>query len=105
VLFQGWWTLTDALLMLMARGVHGSSRRTSLFAAEITAFTAQHRPSTPLRPCMPIALHHEHCTQSTMPTTIEEFESVWPRIRADLQAHCEQYKLPQDSLDWFTKVP
>jgi hypothetical protein len=40
-----------------------------------------------------------------MPTTLQEFESVWPRIRADLQQHAQQYKLPQDSLDWFTKVP
>jgi farnesyl diphosphate synthase len=39
-----------------------------------------------------------------MPTTLKEFESVWPRIRADLQDHCKQYKLPQQSLDWFTKV-
>lgn len=40
-----------------------------------------------------------------MPTTLKEFESVWPRIVADLQDHCRQYKLPQQSLDWFTKVP
>jgi farnesyl diphosphate synthase len=39
-----------------------------------------------------------------MPTTLKEFESVWPRIVADLQDHCKQYKLPQQSLDWFTKV-
>jgi farnesyl diphosphate synthase len=39
-----------------------------------------------------------------MSTTLEEFESVWPRIVADLQDHCKQYKLPQQSLDWFTQV-
>lgn len=39
-----------------------------------------------------------------MPTTLKEFESVWPRIVADLQEHAKQYKLPQQSLDWFTKV-
>ncbi|KAH8732103.1 isoprenoid synthase domain-containing protein [Phaeosphaeriaceae sp. PMI808] len=38
-----------------------------------------------------------------MPTTLQEFESVWPRIRTDIQDHCKQYKLPQQSLDWFTK--
>ncbi|KAF1363490.1 terpenoid synthase [Lizonia empirigonia] len=38
-----------------------------------------------------------------MPTTLKEFESVWPRIVADLQDHCKAYKLPQQSLDWFTK--
>jgi hypothetical protein len=37
-------------------------------------------------------------------TTIKEFESVWPRIVADLVAHSKQYKLPQQSLDWFIKV-
>ncbi|CAI6297464.1 unnamed protein product [Periconia digitata] len=36
-------------------------------------------------------------------TTIQEFESVWPRIVGDLEAHCKQYKLPQQSLDWFIK--
>ena len=39
-----------------------------------------------------------------MPTTLKEFESVWPRIVTDLQNHCKGYKLPQQSLDWFTKV-
>jgi hypothetical protein len=91
--------------MLTRVGHNGHSRGTGLFAAEITVFTAHHLPSTPLRPCIPIACHPKHCTQSAMPTTIKEFESVWPRIRADLQAHCQQYKLPQDSLDWFSKVP
>ncbi|KAF2245934.1 terpenoid synthase [Trematosphaeria pertusa] len=38
-----------------------------------------------------------------MPTTLKEFESVWPRIVADLESHCKQYKLPQQSLDWFVK--
>jgi hypothetical protein len=44
--------------------------------------------------------------QSTviMPTTLKEFESVWPRIVADLQDHCKGYNLPKQSLDWFTKV-
>ncbi|KAH9859343.1 hypothetical protein IAQ61_011124 [Plenodomus lingam] len=36
-------------------------------------------------------------------TTLAEFESVWPRIVQDLQHHCKQYNLPQQSLDWFTK--
>ncbi|KAG9193357.1 farnesyl diphosphate synthase [Alternaria panax] len=38
-----------------------------------------------------------------MRTTLKDFESVWPRIVADLQEHCKQYKLPQQSLDWFIK--
>ena len=39
-----------------------------------------------------------------MPTTLKEFESVWPRIVADLEDHCKQYKLPKQSLDWFVEV-
>ncbi|KAF2191838.1 farnesyl pyrophosphate synthetase [Zopfia rhizophila CBS 207.26] len=38
-----------------------------------------------------------------MPTTLKEFESVWPRLVQDLKEHCKQYKLPQQSLDWFEK--
>jgi farnesyl diphosphate synthase len=53
-----------------------------------------------------LRLELKHCEQSiiNMPTTLKEFESVWPRIVADLQDHCKGYKLPQQSLDWFTKV-
>ncbi|KAF2646942.1 hypothetical protein P280DRAFT_441441 [Massarina eburnea CBS 473.64] len=36
-------------------------------------------------------------------TTIKEFESVWPRIVGDLEAHCKHYKLPKQSLDWFVQ--
>ncbi|KAF2685247.1 terpenoid synthase [Lentithecium fluviatile CBS 122367] len=36
-------------------------------------------------------------------TTLKEFESVWPRIMGDLGAHCRQYKLPKQSLDWFVQ--
>lgn len=38
-----------------------------------------------------------------MPTTLQEFESVWPRILDDLNEHCKGYKLPQQSLDWFRR--
>ncbi|KAF2021421.1 terpenoid synthase [Aaosphaeria arxii CBS 175.79] len=38
-----------------------------------------------------------------MPTSLQDFESVWPRIVGDLEAHCKHYKLPQQSLDWFIK--
>ncbi|KAH7134977.1 isoprenoid synthase domain-containing protein [Dendryphion nanum] len=38
-----------------------------------------------------------------MATTLQDFESVWPRIVGDLEAHCKHYKLPQQSLDWFIK--
>ncbi|KAF2816218.1 farnesyl pyrophosphate synthetase [Mytilinidion resinicola] len=38
-----------------------------------------------------------------MPTTLKEFESVWPRLLEDLTEHCKAYKLPQQSLDWFRR--
>lgn len=39
-----------------------------------------------------------------MPTTLSEFESVWPRIVADIEGHVKAYKPPQQSLDWLVKV-
>lgn len=39
-----------------------------------------------------------------MPTTLQEFESVWPRIRDDIASHAKSYDLPQQPLDWLTKV-
>ena len=39
-----------------------------------------------------------------MPTTLKEFESVWPRLVEDLADHCTQYKMPQQPLDWFVEV-
>jgi len=39
-----------------------------------------------------------------MATTLKEFESVWPRILADIENHVKSYKLPQQALDWLIKV-
>ena len=39
-----------------------------------------------------------------MPTTLKEFESVWPRIVADIEGHAKSYKLPKQPLDWFVQV-
>jgi farnesyl diphosphate synthase len=39
-----------------------------------------------------------------MPTTLKEFESVFPTLVEDLKAHCTQYNLPKQALDWFEKV-
>ncbi|GAB7329152.1 hypothetical protein MBLNU13_g00978t1 [Cladosporium sp. NU13] len=36
-----------------------------------------------------------------MPTTLKQFETVFPKLVADLKAHCEQYKLPTQALKWF----
>lgn len=37
-------------------------------------------------------------------TTLAEFESVFPKLEADLVAQAEQYKLPQAELEWYKKV-
>jgi farnesyl diphosphate synthase len=39
-----------------------------------------------------------------MPTTLKEFETVFPTLVKDLKEHCENYKLPKQALDWFEKV-
>ena len=39
-----------------------------------------------------------------MPTTLKEFEGVFPKLVADLKQHCEQYKLPTQAFKWFEEV-
>jgi farnesyl diphosphate synthase len=39
-----------------------------------------------------------------MPATLKEFESVFPQLVKDVEAHCEKYKLPDQALKWFNKV-
>ena len=39
-----------------------------------------------------------------MPTTLKEFETVFPTLVKDLKEHCQKYKLPDQALDWFEKV-
>lgn len=36
-----------------------------------------------------------------MPTTLKEFETVFPTLVKDLKEHCEKYKLPGQALNWF----
>ncbi|RYP79264.1 hypothetical protein DL770_006749 [Monosporascus sp. CRB-9-2] len=36
-------------------------------------------------------------------TTLQEFESVFPKLEADLLESAKGYKLPQDQLDWYKK--
>jgi len=38
-----------------------------------------------------------------MPATLKQFESVWPQLVKDVEAHCEKYKLPEQALTWFNK--
>jgi hypothetical protein len=39
-----------------------------------------------------------------MPTTLKEFETVFPRLVEDLTAHCKSYGLPEKELKWYEKV-
>jgi farnesyl diphosphate synthase len=37
-------------------------------------------------------------------TTLEEFNSVYPKLEETLLDHARSYKLPQEQLDWYKKV-
>lgn len=37
-------------------------------------------------------------------TTLQEFESVFPKLMADLEEWAAKYKLPQQQMDWYKKV-
>lgn len=39
-----------------------------------------------------------------MPTTLKEFESVFPTLVKDLKENCEKYNLPEHALNWFETV-
>ncbi|GAB7360609.1 hypothetical protein MBLNU230_g0489t1 [Neophaeotheca triangularis] len=36
-----------------------------------------------------------------MSTSLKDFESVFPKLVADLKEHCQKYKLPDQALNWF----
>ncbi|KAF2754651.1 farnesyl pyrophosphate synthetase [Pseudovirgaria hyperparasitica] len=38
-----------------------------------------------------------------MPTTLTEFEGVWPRLCQDIVGSTKQYGLPKQAVDWFEK--
>jgi hypothetical protein len=37
-------------------------------------------------------------------TTLQEFESVYPKLEEALLEHARSYKLPQAELEWYKKV-
>jgi len=39
-----------------------------------------------------------------MPTTLAEFEAVWPQLAKDLTEICNQSNLPEQPLKWFQDV-
>jgi hypothetical protein len=88
-------------------GTNKQGRKMSRRSPRNLAFTA-FVPPLPLTPeidcCSKFDSRFTNKLKVKMPTTLKEFESVWPRIVADLQDHCKGYNLPKQSLDWFTKV-
>ncbi|KAK5149092.1 hypothetical protein LTR04_000092 [Oleoguttula sp. CCFEE 6159] len=36
-----------------------------------------------------------------MPTTLKEFEAIFPQLVEDLSEHCRQYGLPKNILEWY----
>lgn len=39
-----------------------------------------------------------------MPTTLKEFETVFPKLVEDVKEHCKSYKLPEQALKWYEQV-
>lgn len=39
-----------------------------------------------------------------MPTTLKEFEAVFPSLVEDLSQHASTYKLPENALKWYLEV-
>lgn len=37
-------------------------------------------------------------------TTLDEFNSVYPKLEEALLEHARSYKLPQEQLDWYKRV-
>ena len=51
-------------------------------------------------------LEYRHCERPTanMPTTLKEFEAVFPKLVDDLKAHCQKYNSPEQALKWCEEV-
>lgn len=37
-------------------------------------------------------------------TTLQEFESIYPKLEAAILEHAQSYKLPQGEMNWFKLV-
>ena len=42
--------------------------------------------------------------KSTMPTTLKEFESVFPKLVDDLSEHAKEHGIPSNALKWYQDV-
>ena len=39
-----------------------------------------------------------------MPTSLKDFETVFPQLVEDMKDNCKRYNLPNQALTWFEKV-
>ena len=39
-----------------------------------------------------------------MPTSLNKFESVFPKLVGDIMEHCKKYNVPQKAIDLLHKV-
>lgn len=39
-----------------------------------------------------------------MPTTLSEFEAIFPQLVKDIEEQCQNAQLPKQALDWYSKV-
>jgi farnesyl diphosphate synthase len=39
-----------------------------------------------------------------MPTTLKEFETIFPQLVDDLVAHAKAYGVPENGLEWYRQV-
>lgn len=43
-------------------------------------------------------------TETPQKTTLQQFESVFPKLEEALIEHANSYKLPQSYVEWYKKV-
>ena len=79
---------------LAQRPIHYKTAPRSISCSKIAAAAATTTPT-------PVDLPRH---TANMPTTLKQFESVFPKLVSDLKQHAEQYKLPTQALKWFEEV-
>jgi hypothetical protein len=83
--------------------LHGLSRPLARLSIPYRATTTRFISYTKTQATKPGPLDLPRHT-ANMPTTLKQFESVFPKLVADLKQHAEQYKLPTQALKWFEEV-
>lgn len=88
---------TNCLLRSSARSLQHCYPRIPLSRTRTSSGYFQHRTFSS-------SYCHRLDPRAAMPTTLKEFESVFPQLVADLSDHCKHYKLPDQALTWFQEV-